>query len=166
MTDSASSVNTDIPETPAEAPIEAPVDEPTDLGTDFSTEEQPVDSGVDTTTDAPAEEPANGDTEENPDEPILKTVQKLTGKLSQKMRDGGEELTSKDYKYVINSIVSAIDMTKISEEDMKDILNKVQNKDSEDTSTQEVPQEQPVQEQPKDYLQRIQKSMIDEFLNK
>ena len=52
-------------------------------------------------------------------------------------------------------------------EDMKDILNKVQNKDSEDTSTQEQPaQEQPVQEQPRDYLKRIQKSIIDEFLSK
>ena len=67
------------------------------------------------TPEAPA--PEEG---ENPDEPILKSVQKLTGKLTQKMRDGGQELESKDYKYVVNSILSAIDMTKVSEEDMED----------------------------------------------
>ena len=90
------------------------------------------------------------------------------------MRDGSQELESKDYKYVVNSILSAIDMTKITEEDMNDMLNKLQNKDSEDTTeaeptaepgAEEMAPEQPVQEQPKDYLRRIHKSGVDEFLN-
>ena len=151
----------------------APAEEPADLATDFSNE-TPTDAGVDTAVDPgmdatamPAEEPAQETGVENADEPILKTVQKLTGKLTQKMRDGAQELESKDYKYVVNSILSAIDMTKITEEDMNDMLNKLQNKDSEDTTEAEpgaeemVPEEQPVQEQPR----RFQKSVIDEFLS-
>jgi hypothetical protein len=151
----------------------APVEEPAELATDFSSE-TPTDMGVDTTTDPAAAEvpaaPAEETGTENVDEPILKTVQKLTGKLTQKMRDGAQELESKDYKYVVNSILSAIDMTKITEEDMNDMLNKLQNKDSEDTTeaepgAEEMTPEEPVQEQPKDYLRRIHKSVIDEFLN-
>jgi hypothetical protein len=157
----------------------AATEEPADLATDFSAE-MPDDMGVDTTGDVPAETPAEApaeapEGEENPDEPILKTVQKLTGKLTQKMRDGAQELESKDYKYVVNSILSAIDMTKVNEEDMADMLSKLQNKDSEDTTDAEpapeetpvdVTPEEPMQEQPSEYLKRIQKSVMDEFLKR
>lgn len=149
-------------------------DQPADLATDFSPE-TPDDMGAETMAE-PAVEPAvepTAEPGENTDEPILKTVQKLTGKLTQKMRDGEQELTSKDYKYVVNSILSAIDMTKISEEDMADMLNKLQNKDSEDTTEAEpaateepAPSEEPMQEQPNEYLKRIQKSVMDEFLKR
>lgn len=143
-----------------------PAEQSTELATDFSSE-TPTDMSVDTTADPAAEAPAQETGGENTDEPILKTVQKLTGKITQKMREGAQELESKDYKYVVNSILSAIDMTKVTEEDMKDILNKLQNKDSEDTANAEpevetpAPEEQPVQEQPR----RFQKSVIDEFLS-
>jgi len=154
-----------------------PAEQPADLATDFSAE-TPDDMGVDTTdtmgtepaADVAAEPAADG--AENTDEPILKTVQKLTGKLTQKMRDGEAELESKDYKYVVNSILSAIDMTKITEEDMADMLNKLQNKDSEDTTdaepaaAEEPAPEEPMQEQPNEYLKRIQKSVMDEFLKR
>ncbi len=149
------------------------------MATDFSAE-TPDDMGVDTTADAPIDTTADApvdapEGEENPDEPILKTVQKLTGKLTQKMRDGEQELESKDYKYVVNSILSAIDMTKVSEEDMADMLSKLQNKDSEDTTDAEptpdeapvdATPEEPMQEQPNEYLRRIQKSVMDEFLKR
>jgi hypothetical protein len=142
-----------------------PAEQSAELATDFSSE-TPADTGMDTTADTtvdPAvEAPAQETGGENTDEPILKTVQKLTGKITQKMREGAQELESKDYKYVVNSILSAIDMTKMTEEDMNDILNKLQNKDSEDTANAEpAPEEQPVQEQPR----RFQKSVIDEFLS-
>lgn len=144
--------------------VEPAVEQPADLATDFSTE-TPDDMGVDTSVEPAVEQPAVDGTE-NTDEPILKTIQKLTGKLTQKMRDGGAELESKDYKYVVNSILSAIDMTKITEEDMADMLNKLQNKDSEDTTEAEPAAEEPMQEQPNEYLKRIQKSVMDEFLKR
>jgi hypothetical protein len=61
----------------------------------------------------------------------LKTIQKLTGKLAQKLRtfqetetEGGEEMSSKDTKYVINSILSALDLDNLDEEDKEEIVNK------------------------------------------
>jgi hypothetical protein len=65
-------------------------------------------------------------------------------------------------------------MTKVTEEDMKDMLNKLENKDSEDTegtegaeqSMEPAMEPEPMQGQPNEYLNRIQKSVMDEFLNK
>lgn len=60
------------------------------------------------------------------DESPMKTIQKVTGKLAQRLRDSGESLSNKDYKYVINSILSAIDPTKLSDGDKKSIMNKLE----------------------------------------
>ena len=58
------------------------------------------------------------------EEVSIKVIQKLTGKLGQKLRtiDSQEGLTSEDIKYVLNSIISAVDLDKLSEEDKEDIL--------------------------------------------
>ena len=51
----------------------------------------------------------------------MKQVQKLTGKLTQKIRtlDNEEGMTSEDVKYVINMVLSSLDLTSLSEEDKK-----------------------------------------------
>ena len=56
----------------------------------------------------------------------LKTIQKLTGRLSQKLRafDKDKGMDSQDIKYVLNSIISAIDIAKLDEDDKEDILDK------------------------------------------
>jgi len=61
----------------------------------------------------------------------LKTIQKLTGRLSQKIRSFDKEkgLDSQDIKYVVNSILSAIDLTKLDDEDRDEILNKIEDYD-------------------------------------
>ncbi len=53
----------------------------------------------------------------------FKTIQKLTGKLTQKIRtlDTEEGMTSEDIKYVINMVISSLDLNSLSEED-RDIL--------------------------------------------
>src|SRR5210317_1993646 len=58
------------------------------------------------------------------EEVSIKVIQKLTGKLGQKLRniDQQDGLTSEDIKYVLNSIISAVDLDKLSEEDKEDIL--------------------------------------------
>ena len=58
-------------------------------------------------------EDMGGEEEPQDDEPVtLKTIQKLTGKLAQKLRafgaDEENEMTSNDIKYVINSVLSAL----------------------------------------------------------
>ena len=56
----------------------------------------------------------------------FKTIQKLTGKLTQKIRefDNDKGMTSENIKYVINMVLSALDLANLSEEDKEDIISK------------------------------------------
>ena len=59
----------------------------------------------------------------------FKTIQKLTGKLTQKIRtlDSEEGMTSEDMKYVINMVLSSLDLSSLSEEDKEDIMSKFED---------------------------------------
>ena len=61
----------------------------------------------------------------------LKSIQKLTGKLSQKIRafDKEKGLDSQDIKYVLNSIISALDLENLDEDDKDDVLSKFDESD-------------------------------------
>jgi hypothetical protein len=67
------------------------------------------------------------------DRVTFKTIQKLTGKLTQKIRtlDNEEGMTSENIKYVINMVLSSLDLKSLSEEDKDDIISKF-DEDSED----------------------------------
>lgn len=73
----------------------------------------------------------SGEVEEGGPLPI-KTIQKLTGKLGQKLREIEEEIDSDTIKYVLNSIISAVDITKLSAEDIEDIQDKLETEDEVD----------------------------------
>ena len=73
----------------------------------------------------------SGEVEEGGPLPI-KTIQKLTGKLGQKLREVEEEVDSDTIKYVLNSIISAVDITKLSAEDIEDIQEKLEVEDEVD----------------------------------
>ena len=65
----------------------------------------------------------------NDDEPVtLKTIQKLTGKLAQKLRafssDEENKMSSNDVKYVINSVLSALDLNSLEDDDKEEIMSK------------------------------------------
>lgn len=70
-----------------------------------------------------------GDDEEEM-EGFMKPIQKLTGKLGQKLRDVGEELGSADIKYVLNSIISAVDLDNLDEDDKDDVLDRFEDEES------------------------------------
>ncbi|MCK9416238.1 hypothetical protein M0Q97_06230 [Candidatus Dojkabacteria bacterium] len=96
---------------PASEPApEIPPIEDTDIPTD---DIQPDEEGID-------------------DNDPIKSIQKLTGKLGQKLRDFDADLESEDIKFVLNSIISAVDITKISDEDKDDILNNFDENESDD----------------------------------
>jgi hypothetical protein len=69
----------------------------------------------------------------------FRTIQKLTGKLTQKIRtlDTQEGMTSEDIKYVINMVLSSLDLKTLSEEDKEDILSKFEE-DSEDLEGEDM----------------------------
>ena len=75
------------------------------------------------------------DTEEGGEEEQVsfKSIQKLTGKLTQKIRtlESQEGMTSEDIKYVINMVLSSFDLNSLSEEDKEDIMSKFEE-ESED----------------------------------
>jgi hypothetical protein len=132
-------LRTPKPEMDTEAP--APMEEPS------MPEPSPVPSEPEMPSDDSAmgpEEPMDlpeptedlsSDMEGNDDEDVtFKTIQKLTGKLAQKIRDlqdNQEEISSKDAKYVVNSILSAIS-DNLDEDDKEDIIGKLEGEDEEE----------------------------------
>jgi hypothetical protein len=114
---------------PAPAPETAPLPAPAPAPTPSPEDEMGVE-------DEMGMEDEMGDEEGQDDEPVtLKTIQKLTGKLAQKLRafssieeDG---MTSNDTKYVINSILSALDLDSLEEDDKEEIMSKFEGESEE-----------------------------------
>ena len=106
---------------PSPAPAPAPAPETDDMGGEESSE-----------MDDMADEPIGGE-EDNEEEVSFKSIQKLTGKLAQKLRElmgnEDEEISSKDKKYVINSILSAIELESMEEDDKEDIIDKLEGEE-------------------------------------
>jgi len=100
--------------------------EPTDTGMgDMG--ETPTDSGMGGEEPAPSEDDFDlGGEEGEQKAPSFKSIQRLTGKLSQRLRSIEKEksLESDDIKYVLNSIISALNLDNLEEDDRDDILSK------------------------------------------
>ena len=103
----------------AEAPVEDEVE--VDMGGDIADVEFDEEEVVD---DSEVEDEEEGDS-------YTKKIQKLTGKVAQMLRDKDEPDAELD-KYVINSIISAIDWEEIPDEDVEDIIAKIEGEDEED----------------------------------
>lgn len=141
------------PQPQAEAPAEEPADVPTpepspspseDLPLPAPSDELPAEpEGDDMGMDLPDTE--SDDTEMGGEEPsTFKSIQKLTGKLAQKIRDysGEEELSSKDVKYVINSILSALDLNSLDDEDKEEILTRFEGEEESDYGMEDMGSEE------------------------
>ena len=111
----------EVPAAPMAPPVPPALPEPELPGAEMGDMEMDAeisDTGMEDTTDLM---PSDVDTI---DEKVnFKVIQKLTGKLTQKMRalEDQEGMTSEDIKYVINMVLSAVDLTKLSPEDMEDV---------------------------------------------
>jgi hypothetical protein len=89
------------------------------------------------------EEELEIDAEEKPREKKvsdLKRIQILVGKLSQKLRSYEEEkeLSAQNVKYVINSILSAIDVDVLDEDDIEEIISKLEGGDEDDDESDDT----------------------------
>jgi len=113
----------------APPPVPSPELPPSPMGDDLPPEggeELPMgdDLGMET-----GDEDMGMDSEEGQDmeeRVTFKSIQKLTGKLTQKIRtlDNEEGMTSENIKYVINMVLSSLDLKNLSEEDKEDIMGK------------------------------------------
>jgi hypothetical protein len=133
----------DLPPAPSPEPSPAPEDAmPTPSSDEMpaSPEGEEMDTDMDDMSDMGdmddmGEEPSEGG------EPVtFKSIQKLTGKLAQKIRDysGEDELSSKDVKYVINSILSSLDLNSLDEEDKEEILTRFDGEEESDYGMEDM----------------------------
>lgn len=132
-----------IDDVPAPAPTDsAPAD---DMGP------EDVPSADDSASAAPApddslptDEPAAGE-EEGKRSDYMAEIQKYAGKLGQELRDQQPKMESDDIKYVLNMIISAVDLDKLDEDDIEEIGKKF---DRDEEETPEVGDEEPSAEEP------------------
>ena len=111
--------------------------------------------------EVPAEEPMTDvppmDGEEtdgdNKRSDYMAEAQKYAGKLGQELRDLHDKMESDDIKYILNMIISAVDLDKLDDEDIEDIAKKFEREEDElggevpsdePSSEDEVPAEEPV----------------------
>ena len=82
----------------------------------------------------------------------FKRIQILVGKLAQKIRtfEESDDLSPKDIKYIINSILSAINVNALDEDDIEQIISKLEgteeddeDEDFSDEDNEESPEERP-----------------------
>jgi hypothetical protein len=119
------------PEMPgAEGDEEGPLDM-----NDFPLDSDEVEGEVDMDVEMDSEE---GESAE--DKVSFRLIQKLTGKLTQKVRalENKEGMSSEDIKYVINMVLSSLDLTKLSPEDMEDVMSKFENTEADEEMGQDM----------------------------
>lgn len=114
----------------------------------------PMDSNVDGQT------PVDGEQKKSD---YMSEIQKHSGKLGQELRDVKDQMGSDDIKYVINMILSAIDLEKLDPEDKKDISLRFDSNneetDSEDVDfgDSEEPSQEPDDEDLGETMNKMQK---------
>ena len=125
----------ELPPSPDAMPMAPEGGEPMmgdDMGAELPDEGMDAPEGEEMSLDAEMDtDMGGGDAEERV---TFKTIQKLTGKLTQKIRtlDTEEGMTSENIKYVINMVLSSLDLGALSEEDKEDIMSKFDEVESED----------------------------------
>jgi hypothetical protein len=140
-------------ETTFKLKVDAPEATPTPMDTTTpDMGEVPTDDmSTDVPTDVPTDDMEMGDETDVPDDTegdedtgdLEKDIQRLTGKIGQKMRELDEPDAELE-KYVLNSIMSALNLDDMDEDFKEDLISKLEGEDEgEETSdeTEEVPEE-------------------------
>ena len=163
-------------DTPPPAPAPAPAasdapppppaagDEPPapDMGSEEPSDEMGGDQGND-----------QGGDDQNLRSSYMEEIQKFAGKLGQELRDQHERLEGDDIKYVLNMIISAVDLDKLSDEDIEEIGKKF-DREEEDKGVEEPSDEMGGEQggeepapQPQGELGEEENPMakLDEFIN-
>lgn len=128
-------------ETPPPPPMDSepsgesmPPPPPSDMGNEPSPEmgSEPSPEGMDTPD-------MGGDESSQKRSDYMAEIQKFAGKLGQELRDQKERLESDDIKYVLNMIISAVDLDKLEFEDLEEIGKKFE-RDEESGMGDETPE--------------------------
>ena len=125
---------------------------------------------MDAPTDAPPTEGGDDAEDAGKRSSYMAEAQKYAGKLGQELRDLHDKMESDDIKYILNMIISAVDLDKLSDEDIEEIGKKFDRDDEEgmggeETGT-EVPDENGNPEPaPTDVNEYDSMAALDEFVN-
>jgi hypothetical protein len=115
------------------APVAPPLPEPELPAPDATSPEGDMDTEMDMDLEMGDDQmDAEMDIQSEPadqEQVTFKTIQKLTGKLTQKVRQFASEndMSSEDIKYVINMVLSSVDLNSLSFEDKDEILGKFES---------------------------------------
>jgi len=149
----------DVPPAP---PTDTPPAPPTDAPpSDAPPSDEPSsDTGMDTP-------PENGDTptgdedsQESKRSDYMAEIQKFAGKLGQELRDQHQKMESDDIKYVLNMVISAVDLDKLHDKDREKIAKGFEPEEDENSSE---PSPEPNPESDSELGEGI--DMLDEFIN-
>jgi hypothetical protein len=127
---------------------------------------EPTDTGMDSLpTPEGGEESA-----ESKRSDYMAEAQKFAGKLGQELRDLREKMESDDIKYILNMIISAVDLDKLDDEDIEEIGKKFEREEGElggEESSEELPSEEPVSEpSPEEDMNEYDSiSALEEFID-
>ena len=151
-----------MPEPSMDAP-EAPVD---DMSTQPAPEAAPTD-GSSVPSETP---PTDGGEDMGKRSSYMAEAQKYAGKLGQELRDLHDRMESDDIKYILNMIISAVDLDKLSDEDIEDVAKKFEREEEEggmgsEEPSAEVPNEEPAVEPEAEMNEYDAMSSLDEFVN-
>ena len=150
-----------MPEPSMDAP-EAPVD---DMSTQPAPDAAPTDGGS-----VPSETPpTDGGEDMGKRSSYMAEAQKYAGKLGQELRDLHDRMESDDIKYILNMIISAVDLDKLSDEDIEDVAKKFEREEEEggmgsEEPSAEVPSEEPAVEPEAEMNEYDGISALDQFV--
>ncbi len=150
-----------MPEPSMDAP-EAPVD---DMSTQPAPEAAPTD-GSSVPSETP---PTDGGEDMGKRSSYMAEAQKYAGKLGQELRDLHDRMESDDIKYILNMIISAVDLDKLSDEDIEDVAKKFEREEEEggmgsEEPSAEVPSEEPAVEPEAEMNEYDGISAFDQFV--
>ena len=149
-----------MPEPSMDAP-EAPVD---DMSTQPAPDAVPAD-GSSVPSETP---PTDGGEDMGKRSSYMAEAQKYAGKLGQELRDLHDRMESDDIKYILNMIISAVDLDKLSDEDIEDVAKKFEREEEEGGMGSEEPtgeEPAPSAEPELDMNEYDSMSALDEFVN-
>ena len=162
------SAETSMPIEEPSMPTEEPM--PSDLPSEPMADETPAMDDLGTEPSPTDELPSDESGTPKPSD-YMAEVQKFAGKLGQELRDQKEKMESDDIKYVLNMIISAVDLNKLEEEDLDDVAKKFE-RDEEDmmgdegeipSEEPEVPSEEPESDEDLEEMSAMDK--LESFVN-
>jgi hypothetical protein len=150
-----------MPEPSMDAP-EAPVD-------DMSSQPTPDSAPTDGSSVPSETPPTDGGEDMGKRSSYMAEAQKYAGKLGQELRDLHDRMESDDIKYILNMVISAVNLDKLDDEDIEEIGKKFEREEdkmggSEEPSA-EVPSEEPAVEPEAEMNEYDGINALDEFVN-